>query len=190
MLSRSDWSKPRMSDVMPTIDGDADDDAEHRQRRAQLVAAQRVERHARRLRRASPLFTSAAPRSDPARAARDAGYSPKNSPTAAVMPMPSTTDHGSSRAGSGVTAAMASAARNPSAMPTMPPKIDSVTDSVSTCDMMSRAPRAERLAQADLARALADDHQHDVHDDDAADDAATAPTTPTSTAKMPLVACL
>ena len=35
---------------------------------------------------------------------------------------------------------------------------------------MSRAPRAERLAQADLARPLADHHQHDVHDDDAADD--------------------
>ena len=32
------------------------------------------------------------------------------------------------------------------------------------------APRAERLAQADLARPLGDHHQHDVHDDDAADD--------------------
>ena len=30
--------------------------------------------------------------------------------------------------------------------------------------------RAERLAQADLTRPFADDHQHDVHDDDAADD--------------------
>ena len=55
-------------------------------------------------------------------------------------------------------------------MPTTPPNVESVTDSVSTCDMMSRALGAERLAQADLARPLADHHQHDVHDDDAADD--------------------
>ena len=55
-------------------------------------------------------------------------------------------------------------------MPTTPPNIDSTTDSVSICDMMSRPPRAERLAQADLARPLGDHHQHDVHDDDAADD--------------------
>ena len=51
-----------------------------------------------------------------------------------------------------------------------PPNIDSTTDSVSICAMMSDAPGAERLAQADLARPLGDDHQHDVHDDDAADD--------------------
>ena len=52
----------------------------------------------------------------------------------------------------------------------MPPNVDSVIDSVSTCDMMSVRLRAERLAQPDLARPLAHHHQHDVHDDDAADD--------------------
>ena len=52
----------------------------------------------------------------------------------------------------------------------MPPKIDSVTDSVRICQTMSRRRAPERLPQPDLARALADDHQHDVHDDDAADD--------------------
>ena len=50
-----------------------------------------------------------------------------------------------------------------------PPNTDSTTDSVSICAMMSRALRAERLAQADLARPLGHHHQHDVHDDDAAD---------------------
>jgi hypothetical protein len=34
---------------------------------------------------------------------------------------------------------------------------------------MSRRRAPERLAQADLPRPLADHHQHDVHDDDAAD---------------------
>ena len=36
------------------------------------------------------------------RAARVAGYSPKNKPTNAVTPMPSTTDQGSTMAGSGL----------------------------------------------------------------------------------------
>ncbi len=42
------------------------------------------------------------------RAARIAGYSPKNSPTSAVIEMPSATDHGSTLAGTGVSAAMTS----------------------------------------------------------------------------------
>ena len=43
--SRSDWSKPRISDGHADDRGDADDDAEHGQRRAHLVGAQRVEGH-------------------------------------------------------------------------------------------------------------------------------------------------
>src|ERR1041385_1925869 len=50
------------------------------------------------------------------RAARDAGERAEDSPTAAVMPMPSATDHGSSRAGSGVSAEMMRAIPAPSAM--------------------------------------------------------------------------
>ncbi len=86
------------------------------------------------------------------------------------MPMPSAIDQTSTDAGIGVNFEMTSAIALPSIVPTTPPNIDSTTDSVSICDMMSRAARAERLAQADLARPLGHDHQHDVHDDDAADD--------------------
>ena len=46
-------------------------------------------------------------------------------------------------------------APKPSSVPISPPTIDSVVDSVSTCQTMSRLLGAERLAQADLARALA-----------------------------------
>jgi hypothetical protein len=46
----------------------------------------------------------------------------------------------------------------------MPPKVDSVTDSVRICQTMSR-----RRAPSALRSPLADHHQHDVHDDDAAD---------------------
>ena len=70
-------------------------------------------------------------------------------------------------AGSGVTAARSIANVNPRRMPTRPPKVDSVIDSVVRHDVA--ALRAERLPQADLTRPFADDHQHDVHDDDAAD---------------------
>ena len=54
-------------------------------------------------------------------------------------------------------------------MPIRPPNVDSVIDSVSTCDMMSLrlAPSALRRP---ISRPLADHHQHDVHDHDAADD--------------------
>ena len=88
---------------------------------AQLVGAQRLERHPDDFARARPSIHVAAPRSDRAAPRATPGRAPKKRPTPAVMPMPSTTDHGSSRAGSGVTAAMQLAARKPSAMPTMPP---------------------------------------------------------------------
>ena len=84
------------------------------------------------------------------------------------MPMPMPTDQTCTAAGSGVSLLTISAAMKPRPTPTTPPIVDSVTDSVRICQMMSRR-RAERLAQTDFARALADHHQHDVHDDDAAD---------------------
>ena len=107
---------------------------------------------------------------DRARAARIAGYRPKNRPTKAVIEMPSTTDQGSTMAGSGLTWLMIQATRNPSTVPTMPPNVDSVIDSVRICHRMSR-----RRAPSDLRRPISrvrsrHDHQHDVHDDDAADD--------------------
>ena len=68
-----------------------------------------------------------------------------------------------------------------------PPNVESVTDSVSICADDVAALRAERLAEPDLPRPFAHHHQHDVHDDDAADHQREA-TTPTSTAKMPAVA--
>ena len=51
-----------------------------------------------------------------------------------------------------------------------PPNIDSTTDLGQHLRHDVRPARAERLAQADLARPLGHHHQHDVHDHDAADD--------------------
>ena len=73
---------------------------------------------------------AAALRSGSSRAARIAGYSPKNSPTTAVMPMPIITDQTCTAAGSGVSLLMICARMKPRIVPTTPPKVDSVTDSV------------------------------------------------------------
>ena len=67
-------------------------------------------------------------------------------------------------------AAIAMAAPMPSATPIRPPISDSVTASTRNWPRMSRRARADRHAQADLARALGDRDQHDVHDADAADE--------------------
>ena len=99
--SRSDWSKPRISDVMPTIDVMPMTTPSTVSAERILLRAHGVERHrddfarAARDANAPSLFPSAALRSDRARGARIAGYSPKNRPTSAVMPMPSATDHSS-----------------------------------------------------------------------------------------------
>ena len=104
------------------------------------------------------------------RAARIAGYRPKNSPTSAVMPMPSATDHASTAAGIGVNVAMVSAMAAPKH------RADDAAEDREHDRLGEHLrhdvgpPRAERLAQADLARPLGHHHQHDVHDDDAADD--------------------
>ena len=86
------------------------------------------------------------------------------------MPMPSATDHASIAAGIGVSDEMTSAMIAPKIVPMTPPN-DRQHDRLGEHLRHDvRAPRAERLAQPDLARALGDDHQHDVHDHDAADD--------------------
>ena len=113
-----------------------------------------------------------------------AGYNPKNSPTTAVMPFPRTTDHISTGAGRGVSVADEERQHRPSSVPSMPPKVESVSRLGANLPDDVAAAGAEGLAQADFARALADHHQHDVHDDDAAD-ASDMATTPTRIAKMP-----
>ena len=113
MMSRSDSSNPRMSDVMPTMAVMPMTTPRTVRRRAQLVRAQRVERHATTNLAQQPgrgvIIRASTPQSDRGGRRGGAGYAPKNNPTIAVMPMPSTTDHGSRRAGSGVTVEIACA---------------------------------------------------------------------------------
>ena len=73
-------------------------------------------------------------------------------------------------------------------MPTMPPKIDSVIDSVSTCDMMSarRAPSALRRPISRVRSLTTISMMFMMTMPPTTSDSAT---TPTSTAKMPVVAC-
>ncbi len=63
--------------------------------------------------------------------------------------MPRTTDHGSMMAGSGLTLLMIHATKNPRAVPTTPPNVESVIDSVRICHSTSR-----RLAPSDLRRPI------------------------------------
>ena len=51
-----------------------------------------------------------------------------------------------------------------------PPTTEMSVVSITNCRMMSRLPRADRAAHADLARPLQHAGQHDVHDADAADE--------------------
>jgi hypothetical protein len=79
--------------------GDADDDAEDGERRAQLVAAHGVERHDDDFgQEAGSHYSFLNASIGSSRAARDAGYRPKNNPTTAVIPMPTATDHSSTDA--------------------------------------------------------------------------------------------
>ena len=52
----------------------------------------------------------------------------------------------------------------------MPPVAAMTTASTRNCSMMSLAARADGHADADLAGAFGDRHEHDVHDADAADE--------------------
>ena len=55
-------------------------------------------------------------------------------------------------------------------MPMKPPTALSVTASIRNCSQDVAPVRADRHADADLARPLRHAHEHDVHDPDAADD--------------------
>src|SRR5690606_36118256 len=193
---------------------DADDDAEHRQARSHLVRADGVERHRDdffqqtgsdshddfSLGFGAPPERARGPAYRPPRcysrlsasigsseAACMAGYSPKKSPTTAVMPMPTPTDHGSTMAGSGLTAAISIATRNPIVVPTIPPNVDSVIDSVRICHTISRrrAPSAFRRPISRVRSVTTISMMFMMTMPPTTSD---SPTTPTSTAKMPAVA--
>ena len=98
-----------------------------------------------------------------------AGTMPKNTPTLAEKPMPMANDHQGSetgkpvsqwtprpmRAADGDAEHAAGRGEEDRLEQELPEDLD--------------APRAERLADADLARALGDADRHDAHDADAAD---------------------
>ena len=65
-------------------------------------------------------------------------------------------------------------AAHPPSTPSTPPSVASTIASTRNWRRMSRRRGAQRLADADLAGALVDRHQHDVHDHDPADDDADA----------------
>ena len=76
----------------------------------------------------------------------------------------------------------------PSAMPTMPPTTDSVIDSVSTCDMMSRrlAPSALRRPISRVRSLTTISMMFMITMPPTSSD---RPTMPTSSTAMPAVAC-
>src|SRR4029453_18536664 len=149
-----------------TDDGcDADDDAEHGQTRAHFVRAHGVDRHADHF--------AEQPQAD------GHAYSRLNA------------SMGSSRAartaGRRVSAGMGGGIAGPSSVPTMPPNTERTTDSVSICDMMSdrRAPRAFRSPISRVRSVTTINMMFMMTIPPTTSD---RPTTPTSTAKMPLVA--
>jgi hypothetical protein len=103
------------------------------------------------------------------RAARQAGYDPKNTPMPPLIPIPRKIEGMLTAAGKDQAAPARSARPTPLAMPIRPPLNDSVVASTELGEDVAPA-CAERFADADLAGALGHGHQHDVHDDDAAHD--------------------
>ena len=103
------------------------------------------------------------------RDALNAGYMPKKMPTDAEKPMPMANDHHGSEIGKPETRWTAQPMPAPSAMPIRPPTEVRNAASIRNWNRISRAPRAERLAHADLARPLGDRDRHDRHHADAAD---------------------
>src|SRR5712692_508147 len=91
---------------------------------------------------------------------------PKNNPTTELRNTPRTATHVWTEAGKGVYVRRTSATRNPIEMPAIPPAMHCMTLSTMNCRRTSRfvAPHP------DLSSPQAHTHQHDVHDDDPADD--------------------
>ena len=105
-----------------------------------------------------------------------AGTMPKNTPTLAEKPMPMANDHQGSETGKPVSAvhAEADAAADEDAEQAAGRRQEDRLEQELPENL--DAPRAERLAHADLARALGDADRHDAHDADAADHAARSTT--------------
>src|SRR5687767_3481630 len=167
MLARSELSKPRMSDVMPTIEvmpmttpSTVSPD--------RILLARRVSSAMRRTSPSSPLFTSerlnrvercgtrgrvrAEEQADGSRNA----HAEKNRPQfqRRRQRRQGGEEHRQREPEEGADDAAESRQRNRLG--------EHLRHDVA-------ALRAERLPQADLTRPFTDDHQHDVHDDDAAD---------------------
>jgi hypothetical protein len=141
---------------------DADDDAQHGQDRPQLVYAERVPRHPHDFIEEGPAHgvrLLPPQRFDRIQARRPRRrIEAEEQADAAVMEMPSTTDHTSTMAGSGTHAADEVGHQEPEPVPTMPPKVDSVIDSVRICHSTSR-----RRAPNDLRSRFARPFGHDHH---------------------------
>src|SRR5690606_29392611 len=93
---------------------------------------------------------------------------PAMTPTLMPMSTEMPIQSGAIAAGSGEIACTTWASTMPMPMPMHAPSSDSVADSTSTWMWMSR--RFARVADAVLARPVGHRQEHDVHDDDAADD--------------------
>ena len=105
------------------------------------------------------------------------------------MPTPATTDQTCTDAGSGDSLLMTSARMNPKNVPTMPPKVDSVTDSVRICQTMSRR-RAPSALRSPISRVRSLTTISMMFMMTMPPTTSDSPTTPIRTAKMPCVVVL
>src|SRR5260370_14190044 len=100
----------------------ADGNAENRQRRPPLVAAQRIERDPDAFEQAGHVSCRRAAIGS-RRAARLAGYTPATTPTPPPSTTPSRIDQGATAAGSGVSAATAPPSPSPRTTPPLAPAV-------------------------------------------------------------------
>src|SRR5439155_182639 len=139
-------------------DRHADGDAQDRQRRPPLVAAQRIERDADPFEQGpSPAGHVSCRRAamGSSRAARLAGYTPATTPTPPPRTTPTRIDQGATAAGSGVSDATAPARPMPRRTPPVAPAVASVAASTRNCRRMSRRRAPSDLRMPRLRGALA-----------------------------------
>ena len=103
MLSRSDSSNPRISDVMPTIAVMPMTMPRTVRPERSLLARSVSSARTRISRSRPPIIRASMPQSDRGGPHERRGRRRSTGRRSAVMPIPSITDHGSSRAGRGVT---------------------------------------------------------------------------------------
>ena len=102
--------------------------------------------------------------------------------------MPSTTDHGCTAAVMGVIELRPMATPNPSAVPMRPPETDRMTDSARICQRRSRR-RAPRALRSPISRVRSETTISMMFMMTMPPTTSDRLTMPTSTAKMPVVAC-